>query len=310
GKLAILVQAIEDGPEAVYTESHVKKLQLLLKKEANTGILHRFITQKPVKSQVVQVVLQHPQSNSFVRNGGQMSFSAHKIVHKARLNLLVCNANTWDATSTKQCRRCVKEKETQMHILQVCTYNKSGLITERHNAVHNKVSELIKKGSKRNWKLVDDSVIAGPSVKRPDIMLRSPDGKEIILADVTCPYECGLQGMQRAWDYKVEKYTKAYKYLEARGMKVTVLPIVVGSLGTWWKPTTNSLLQLGIDRKTINEWIPKLCAATAEYSKNIYWRHIKGDRYQSIPMKFGLDKPPGNSWKRGKRRKPPKPAKN
>ncbi|EFO97631.1 hypothetical protein CRE_13750 [Caenorhabditis remanei] len=119
-----------------------------------------------------------------------------------------------------------------------------------------------------------------------------------------------LEGIQRAWDYKVEKYTKAYKYLEARGIKVTVLPIVVGSLGTWWKPTTNSLLQLGIDRKTINEWIPKLCAATAEYSKNIYWRHIKGDRYQSIPMKFGLDKPPGNSWKRGKRRKPPKPAKN
>ena len=82
------------------------------------------------------------------------------------------------------------------------------------------------------------------------------------------------------------------------GKKFTVLPIVVGSLGTWWKPTTNSLVQLGIEKETIRRVIPELCSMTMEYSKDVYWNHIFGDTFRKPPMRFGVEKPKGNSWKK------------
>ncbi|PIC13768.1 hypothetical protein B9Z55_027394 [Caenorhabditis nigoni] len=98
--------------------------------------------------------------------------------------------------------------------------------------------------------------------------MKSPDGKQIILADVTVPYEHGVEAMQRAWDRKVEKYTDSFAHLKVGGASLSVLPIVVGTLGTWWKPTSKSLEQLGIEKGVIRRAIPEICSTVLEYSKN------------------------------------------
>ena len=120
------------------------------------------------------------------------------------------------------------------------------------------------------------------------------------MADVTCPYELSLENMHNAWNKKIRKYEEGFSHLQKLGKKLTVLPIVVGSLGTWWKPTTKSLVQLGIEQSTVNRVIPELCSMTLEYSKNIYWNHIYGDSFKKPPLQFGGDKPKGNSWKKDK----------
>ncbi|CAI2353191.1 unnamed protein product [Caenorhabditis sp. 36 PRJEB53466] len=298
GDLAISVQAIEKGKERIFTKEHVKKLQQLLKGEVNDALSHRFTTDKVVKSEVVRVIQQYPQCNSFVRKGGKVSQAAHKFVHRARLNLLSCNYNTYDNTKSKECRRCHYENETQWHILQSCTFGLPKKITERHDAVLMKVKKLIEAGSKKDWKLKIDQEIPGFTRLRPDIYMRSPDGKEIIMADVACPYEHGVEAMKRSWDKKVQKYSDGFSNLKAQDKKLTVLPIIVGSLGSWWKPTTDSLKKLGIEDTVIKKVIPELCSTVLEYSKNAYWNHIFGDSYTEIPLKFGDEKPKGNSWKK------------
>ncbi|EGT57498.1 hypothetical protein CAEBREN_24961 [Caenorhabditis brenneri] len=297
GKLAIEVKATESGKVKRYTDIHLKKLQQLLKGDVNAALLHRFITEKPVKSEVVQVIQQHPGSNSFVRQGGKVSLACHNIIHKARLNLLNCHYNTYDKNSPKTCRRCGAENETQWHILQVCPYSWGRWITHRHDAVLYRVKELIESGSKKDWKLRIDHEFPQFARLRPDIFMESPDKKEVIIGDVACPYEHGLKGMERSWQKKVEKYDEGFQMLREQGKKVTVLPIIIGSLGTWWTPTSKSLEDLGISKTTIRKSIPILCSTVMEHSTQIYWRHIHGEHYISRPIRYGYEKPTGQ-WRR------------
>uniref|UniRef100_A0A8R1ESZ3 Uncharacterized protein n=1 Tax=Caenorhabditis japonica TaxID=281687 RepID=A0A8R1ESZ3_CAEJA len=171
------------------------------------------------------------------------------------------------------------------------------LITMRHDAVLYKVKQLIKDGEKKTWDLEIDQEVSVSSRLRPDIYMTSPDRNAIIIADVTCPYEHGTEAMERAWENKVEKYEQGFNYLRKMGKKLTILPIVIGSLGTWWAKTSESLTELGIDRNVVHRTIPELCSIVLEYSKNCYWHHIFGDTYVNAPFKFGGEKPSGNDWK-------------
>ncbi|PIC11854.1 hypothetical protein B9Z55_028815 [Caenorhabditis nigoni] len=236
GKLAILTQAIKDGKEKIFTEERVKNLQALLKAEVTTALLHRFNTEKPVKSEVVRVIQQYPQCNKFVRIDGKVSYAAQRFVHKARLNLLACNYNTYSDVVSKACRRCGYEKESQWHILSSCKFGMAKKIMERHDSVLYKVKKLIESGN----------------------------GKQIILADVTVPYEHGVEAMQRAWDKKVDKYTDSFAHLKVGGASLSVLPIVVGTLGTWWKPTSKSLEELGIEKRSDSKSNPEICSTVLE----------------------------------------------
>ncbi|PIC11548.1 hypothetical protein B9Z55_029013 [Caenorhabditis nigoni] len=189
GKLAILTQAIKDGKEKIFTEERVKNLQALLKAEVTTALLHRFNVEKPVKSEVCRVIQQYPQCNKFVK------LMVNDVVSKA-------------------CRHCGYERESQWHIISKCNFGMPRKITQRHDAVLFKVKKLIESGSKKDWELHIDETPPGPNRLRPDIYMKSPDGKQIILADVTVPYEHGVEAMQRAWDRKVEKYTDSFAHLK------------------------------------------------------------------------------------------------
>ncbi|PIC11851.1 hypothetical protein B9Z55_028813 [Caenorhabditis nigoni] len=296
--LALLVQATEASSKKIYTEIDIKRLQKNLKNQLLAAQLHRFMVEKPVKSQIVQVIQQYPQSNSFVRTGGKVSIACHNFVHRARLNMLACNFNTYDKSKSKSCRRCGYMIESQMHILQNCTYGMSNLVTARHDAVLHTVKNMIEKGGKKDWKMKIDEEFPGYTRLRPDIFLQSPDKKEVILADVSVPYENGIEAMQASWNRKVEKYEEGFQHLKDQGIKLTVLPIIIGSLGTWWAPTTDSLVELGISKAAVRKAIPELCSTVLEHSKNIYWKHIFGDAYKQVPIRYGFEKPEGNQWKK------------
>ncbi|PIC11688.1 hypothetical protein B9Z55_028921 [Caenorhabditis nigoni] len=296
--LALMVQATDKSKVKIFEESQVKRLQQLLKNEIVSAQLHRFLTEKKVKSEVVEVILQHPASNKFVRSGGKVSLASHRFVHRARLNLLSCNYNTYDKTVTKACRRCGYPTESQWHILQSCTYGLAKNITARHDAVLHKIKSLVESGDKKDWKMQIDQEIPGFTRLRPDIFLESPDKKTVLIADVACPYEHGKRAMEESWNTKVDKYEKGFQHLTDQGVEVTVLPIVIGSLGTWWSPTSESLLALGIPKSTIRNIIPELCSTVLEHSKNTYWNHIHGEKYNNIPIRYGYQKPTGHQWKK------------
>ncbi|PIC37821.1 hypothetical protein B9Z55_010029 [Caenorhabditis nigoni] len=300
--LALLVQATESSSQKVYTELDIKRLQKNLKNQFITAQLHRFLVEKPVKSQVVKVIQQHPQSNSFVRTGGKVSLACHNFVHRARLNMLSCNYNTFDKTQSKSCRRCGYMNESQTHILQSCTYGMANFITARHDAVLHKVKSMVEKGGKKDWSLTIDEELPGYTRLRPDIYMQSPDKKSVLIADVSIPYENGIEAIQESWNKKMLKYEEGFKHLKDQGIQLTALPIIIGLLGTWWTPTTNSLMELGISKAATRKITPELCSTVLEHSKNIYWKHIFGDSYKPVPIRYGFETPEGNQWK--KERKP------
>ncbi|PIC11687.1 hypothetical protein B9Z55_028920 [Caenorhabditis nigoni] len=122
GKLAILTQAIKDGKEKIFTEERVKNLQALLKAEVTTALLHRF-NKKPVKSEVCRVIQQYPQCNKFVKLDGKVSYAAQRFVHKARLNLLACNYNTYSDVVSKACRHVDMKENPNGTLFQSVIWN-------------------------------------------------------------------------------------------------------------------------------------------------------------------------------------------
>ncbi|PIC11721.1 hypothetical protein B9Z55_028901 [Caenorhabditis nigoni] len=153
---------------------------------------------------VVQIIMDMYKGAAIRVKNGKVSYAAQRFVHKARLNLLACNYNTYSDVVSKACRHCGYERESQWHIISKCNFGMPRKITQRHDAVLFKVKKLIESGSKKDWELHIDETPPGPNRLRPDIYMKSPDGKQIILADVTVPYEHGVEAMQRAWDRKVE----------------------------------------------------------------------------------------------------------
>ncbi|PIC11736.1 hypothetical protein B9Z55_028888 [Caenorhabditis nigoni] len=218
----------------------------------------------------LRVIQQYPQCNKFVKLDGKVSYAAQRFVHKARLNLLACNYNTYSDVVSKACRHCGYERESQWHIISKCNFGMPRKITQRHDAVLFKVKKLIESGSKKDWELHIDETPPGPNRLRPDIYMKSPDGKQIILADVTVPYEHGVEAMQRHGTGR----SRIHRLLCA--------------------PKE----QLGIEKGVIRRAIPEICSTVLEYSKNAYWNHIYGNEYTDIPQKFGDRKPDSTSWKK------------
>ncbi|EFO86492.1 hypothetical protein CRE_02580 [Caenorhabditis remanei] len=283
GEIALEVQASENSQIKVFSKADSMKLVTKLKDVVKAALLKTFLEIKPVKSKVVQVLQLHPQSNKFVNDGKNISISTQKFVHPARLSQLVCNGNNFSKELPKNCRWCGYECESQAHILQHCTYSLSSGITQRHDRVLNRILQEVIKGRKNNnfYDIIVDTE-PGPTRERPDIIMIQRDGPEVLLADVTVPYENGVVAIEAAWDWKMKKYSHFIDYFARLGKRAVILPLVVGSLGSYWPDTSNSLRMLGLSDGQIRNLIPDISMIALESSKQIYWRHIFGDSYKIV----------------------------
>lgn len=149
----------------------------------------------------------------------------------------------------KICRRCGLQPETLGHILGQCVFTKPARI-RRHDDIKNLIADRV---SRRHMTLLEPTIDEGPTLKKPDIIIKKND--ETIVVDVTVRYEKGAY-LAEAEKEKRTKY-KGTAELMARRLgtaKSSVLPIVVGSRGVLPKKTVKALDQLGIsnkDKKTI-----------------------------------------------------------
>ncbi|EFO96053.1 hypothetical protein CRE_26021 [Caenorhabditis remanei] len=283
GEIALEVQASENSQIKVFSKADSMKLVTKLKDLVKSAMLKNFLENKKVKSKVVQVLQHHPQSNKFVNDGKNCSISCQKFVHPARLSQLICNGNSYNKDLPKNCRWCGYECESQAHILQHCTYSLSSGITQRHDRVLNRILQEVIRGGKDNnhYDIMVDTE-PGPTRERPDIIMIQKDGPEVLLADVTVPYENGVVAIEAAWDWKMQKYSHFIDYFARLGKRAVILPLVVGSLGTYWPDTSNSLRMLGLSDGQIRNLIPDISMIALESSKQIYWRHIFGDSYRIV----------------------------
>ncbi|GFS07036.1 polyprotein [Elysia marginata] len=63
---------------------------------------------------------------------------------------------------------------------------------------------------------------------RPDIVIHSPSTQQVIMVELTVPYE---SRMEQAHTYKKEKYLDLTKELEKSGYRAKIMPIEIGARG-------------------------------------------------------------------------------
>ena len=102
---------------------------------------------------------------------------------------------------------------------------------------------------------------------RPDIVIHSASTQQLIMVELTVPYE---NRMEEAHIYKREKYTNLTKELENASYKVVVKPVEVGARGFIGSSVYDLLTKLSICGNKRTKAL-KLLAEIAENSSRWIW---------------------------------------
>uniref|UniRef100_A0AC35FGS5 Reverse transcriptase n=1 Tax=Panagrolaimus sp. PS1159 TaxID=55785 RepID=A0AC35FGS5_9BILA len=114
----------------------------------------------------------------------------------------------------QSCRKCRYPCETLLHVLNRCEPN-FPKITERHDAIIKRLMGGHKK--KRTQEILLDKIISDTaSTLRSDITIIDKENKEVILIDVTVPFENFPKAFINARERKIEKYLPIKQELEKR----------------------------------------------------------------------------------------------
>jgi hypothetical protein len=85
---------------------------------------------------------------------------------------------------------------------------------------------------KRTQEILLDKIIPDTaSTLRPDITIIDKENKEVILIDVTVPFENFPKAFVNARERKLEKYQPIKQELEDQGYSVFLDAFIIGSLG-------------------------------------------------------------------------------
>lgn len=215
-------------------------------------------------------------NNEFVRSGKMVSFSGFKFIHRARLNLLPCNAvpNKFKTVDSAKCRHCGYEQETLPHILCHCKPNMNAEILSRHDNILARVEKTVRYTNPGAKITVNKICNVAKRDVRPDLVMVNEKEKVVAIIDVCCPFESGPEALNIARARKQLHYQPEMIAFQKKGYKVLCDAIVVGALGTWSRANDRVLLYLGTTHAYLKQMKLFIINETIETSKNLFWRHV------------------------------------
>ncbi|KAF6212109.1 hypothetical protein GE061_012629 [Apolygus lucorum] len=232
------------------------------------------LRQKQNQGRVPDCLQSSPVSSHFLYTGEYLSFADWRFIHKARLNVVPLNGFRHGARD-KRCRRCGYHTETLAHVLNHCLPMAAHL-QNRHNAI---VARIKNAAAYRSWEVMGENTSVDGSLLRPDLTLKK--GRQILIIDVTVPFENRPEAFAAARDEKMRKYEPVRAALRQDGMDVTIHPIVIGSLGTWDTKNDKSLLKL-VTTKFLRVMARLIVCDTIAWSRCMYMQHISGRQQRPI----------------------------
>eukprot|EP00731_Ephydatia_muelleri_P013746 Em0007g1056a len=214
----------------------------------------------------------HPDSTFFTYTGAFLSFPQYRFIHRARLNLLpvrTVQARCHRPVPNTQCRTCGRVPETLAHVLNHCHSN-LGMARERHNAILERIVRAVPEFL--GTKMKEQPIPGTTGDNRPDLTIISPCGTRVTLVEVSCPFEGTPTALEDAANLKVTKYEPLRQQLLQTYAEVTILPFIVGSLGSWFPDNDRVLSTLRIGRKYA-ALMRRLCVVSAiAGSQNIWYQ--------------------------------------
>ena len=98
---------------------------------------------------------------------------------------------------------------------------------------------------------------------------------DILILDVTVPFENGIEAFRNARTVKEQKYNNLASELSVNGLKARVEAVIVGSLGSW--DSANDKVISRLCSKNYAALMRKLIVSeTIGNSSKIYYEHISG----------------------------------
>ena len=126
----------------------------------------------------------------------------------------------------------------------------------------------------------DQQVPGIDSECRPDLLITNDN--EVLIIDVTCPFENGENALAEADFAKVTKYDHVKQYFQHLGKRCDVYGFVIGALGSW-HPNNEIVLERLLMTKKYKDLFRKLCCSDViRGSADIYYQHMKTIDMDSI----------------------------
>ena len=177
-----------------------------------------------------------PLANTWL-HGTTRTMSGRSFINsiKLRTNSLETKVTlTRGMLTDKQCRRCQKEQESIMHVLQFCP-STHGLRCKRHDLISSKVAAKLKE---RGFTVYEEKRFR---VQRENLTILKPDliaikGKTAYILDVQIVYETSDAAFINAYQRKVEKYTPLIEQVEAHhDCRVEAIHgLIIGARGSFY----------------------------------------------------------------------------
>ena len=135
------------------------------------------------------------------------------------------------------------------------------------------------------WEVIGEDQRLGTENLRLELVLKKEN--DILIVDVTAPFEKGLKAFEDARLVKEAKYTNLTRELTTDGNKAKIKAIIVGSLG-FWDPRNDRIIKC-LCSSTYTKLMRKLIVSeTIGNSCNIYFEHISGV-HRDRDVDSGLD---------------------
>lgn len=189
----------------------------------------------------------------------ELRYEDWKYIHRARLDILPIRGYNWSECQDKSCRHCGKMVENGLHVLNNC---QSHLVkyTERHDSILNLFHQLL---LRKGYATRINRALAGQQL-RPDVQMQVNGTR--LMVDVVVAYDTP-ENLDAAFNRKIEKYQSFGK----------ILPLVVGSLGSW--PLSNDDIKsfLSISGQQWNAFRRKARLLAIQDSMAIIRWHLSGN---------------------------------
>lgn len=212
-------------------------------------------------------VLLEKASFHFNRNGDYLRFTDWRFIHRAHLSHVpLYDFMAWLDDDQNACHVCGWHLETLLHIIN--NYNPR---LHRGTLHHNKIVARIKEAVSRKWKVISENQFIRNTDLKPDLVLIK--GKELLVIDVTCPFDNGYSNFITARKDKVEKYAPFANHYNSVYKKVNIEAIVVGSLGSWDPKNDKILLKL-CTKKYLKLRKKLIVSEVVHSSTDIYNHHV------------------------------------
>jgi len=152
--------------------------------------------------------------------------------------------------------------------------------TALYMARHNAIVARIRKAASTKFEVLSDNQVLGNQGLRPDLVLKK--GPNIYIVDVTVPFDNRLESFKVAANGKKNKYEQLRaEVADQHGCTATVVPFVVGALGSW--DHGNDPFMRVLCSRSYAVLMRKLCVSDAiGFRRDIYIEHITGTRQRVL----------------------------